>query len=345
MSNEKINMKWPELSIIITTYNSERTLPRLLQSIIIQDYPKDKIEILVVDGNSTDKTLEILKESNINIKMISTKYPRDPEASKGSGLEKAKNEIVCLLDSDNILPHKEWLKKMITPFMENPDIVGTATLRFTYLKKDNYLNRYFALLGSADPVGLYLGKADKLSYITNKWSLYGNVLENKKDYFIIQYEPDHFPTLGSNGFCARRNLIMKAQSDPEHFFHIDVPLDLAYMGYRKYGVVRDAIIHDTAAQPSIIKYVIKRANYMRLHYQKRAKDRRYKVFDPGRTQDVYRIILFIIFSLTFIQPLYISIKGYLKKPDPAWFIHPFFCFSILVSYVYAVLYRLAFPEK
>lgn len=338
-------MSWPKVSIIIITFNSERTLPKVLKSIQVQQYPKKNIEILVVDGNSSDQTLEIIKNSTLSIRVVQSKYPRDPEACRGVGLIHAKNEIICFIDSDNFMPNKLWLQHMMLPFVENDEIVGTATLRFAYVKEDNYLNRYFALIGSADPVGLYLGKADKLSYITKKWNLYGHVLENKKKYFTIQYEPDNFPTLGSNGFCARKNLLKKAQSDPEHYFHIDVPLDLAYLGYRKYGIVRETIIHDTASDPSILKYVIKRAKYMMLHYQKRAADRRYKVFDPGRTRDLYRLFLFVLFSMTFVQPLYVAYKGYSKKKDVAWFVHPLFCFSIAVAYELAMLKKIIFPNK
>lgn len=332
-------MSWPTVSIIIITFNSERTLPKVLKSIETQNYPNKNIEIIVVDGNSKDSTLRIIKESKLNIKVVQSIYPRDPEACRGVGLSHAKKDIICFIDSDNILPNKFWLKNMMLPFVEHADIVGTATLRFAYLKSDHFLNRYFALIGSADPVGLYLGKADKLSYITNKWNLYGHVLKNKKNYFIIQYDPNHFPTIGSNGFSARRILLKKAQSDPEHYFHIDVPLDLAYLGFRNYGIVRETIIHDTAAEPSIIKYVIKRAKYMMLHYQKRAGDRRYRVFDPGRTKDIYRLVLFVIFSMTFIQPLYVAIKGYRRKKDWAWFVHPVFCFAIALAYEYAIIRR------
>jgi hypothetical protein len=215
--------------------------------------------------------------------------------------------------------------------------VGSETLRFAYRRRDNYLNRYFALIGSADPVGLYLGKADKLSYITDDWRLFGDVIFNAKDYFLVKFYPNQFPTLGSNGFCARRKMLTKGKSDPEHYFHIDVPLDLAKLGYSTYAVARETIVHDTATD--ISSFIRKRASYMRLHYQKRSADRRYKVFDPSRKEDLFRIFLFIIFSSTFIQPTYVALKGYSKIHDKAWFIHPIFCFSIMVVYAYAVLER------
>lgn len=337
MSNKIKNVQLPSVSIIIITWNVERTIQFVLKTIKIQDYPKSLIEIIVVDGNSTDSTLEILSKSKLNIKILKSPYPKDPEACRGVGLGQATGEIICFIDSDNYLPNKGWLKKMIQPFIKHPNIVGAETMRFAYRKKDNYLNRYFALIGSADPVGLYLGKADKLSYISDKWVGFGKVLENYGSYLLVQFTPDEFPTLGSNGFCARRELLLKARSDPKHYFHIDVPLDLAKMGYSTYAAVKETIIHDTATD--IFSFLKKRSGYMQLHYQKRAKDRRYKVFDPSRKKDIFRIALFILFSVTFVQPLYVATKGYLKKRDLAWFVHPIFCFLIMVTYSNAIFVK------
>jgi glycosyltransferase involved in cell wall biosynthesis len=327
----------PTLSIIIVTYNVQRVLPEALRTIGEQDYPKEKIEILVVDGNSTDKTLSIIKKSRLPIKVLKSEFPKDPEACRGVGLKAAKGEIITYVDADNYLPHSKWISKMILPFLKNPKIVGAETYRYAYRKTDTYLNRYFALVGSADPVGLYLGKADKLSYLFDKWNLYGKVIARHKGYFIVDFDPKHFPTLGSNGFFARRKMLLKAKSDPGHYFHIDVPLDLALMGYTTYAVVEDVIIHDTAT--SLLPFLKKRVNYMRLHYQKRAKDRRYKVFDPKNLEDIFHLFLFILFSSTLIQPFYIALKGYIKKRDLAWFVHPIFCFSIMMAYSYSISRR------
>jgi glycosyltransferase involved in cell wall biosynthesis len=329
------NNSKPTVTIIIITWNVDRTINRVLDSISVQDYPKNLVDIIAVDGNSTDNTIEILKKSPLKIKVIKSPYPKDPEACRGVGLEQAKGDIICFIDSDNYLPNKSWLTKMITPFIEHKEIVGSETLRFAYIKNDNYLNRYFALIGSADPVGLYLGKADKLSYLSDEWRLYGEITTKEKFYSIVKFNPEEFPTLGSNGFCAWRKLLLKGKSDPEHYFHIDVPLDLAKLGYSIYAVVNESIIHDTAT--TLSNFLSKRSRYMRLHYQKRSLDRRYKVFDPSRKNDLLRIILFVIFASTFIQPTYVALKGYLKIRDKAWFVHPVFCFCIMSIYAYAVV--------
>ena len=52
----------PSISIVIPVYNSEKVLRGCLQSVREQDYPKDKMEIIIADAGSTDKTLEIVND-------------------------------------------------------------------------------------------------------------------------------------------------------------------------------------------------------------------------------------------------------------------------------------------
>jgi len=52
----------PFVSIIIPCRNEEKFISKCLDSIVEQNYPKDKIEVLVVDGMSNDKTRDIIKE-------------------------------------------------------------------------------------------------------------------------------------------------------------------------------------------------------------------------------------------------------------------------------------------
>ena len=83
----KSAIQLPTLSVIIVTRNVERTFPRLLQNLATQNYPKNKIEIIVVDGRSTDRTLEIIKKSKLGIKVVQGKYPNQgPRRGASRGL-------------------------------------------------------------------------------------------------------------------------------------------------------------------------------------------------------------------------------------------------------------------
>lgn len=326
----------PTVTIIIITKNVQRTIARVLEAIRIQDYPRKKIDILVTDGNSTDNSFEIIKKfSDLPIKIIQSTFPNDPEASRGVAVLQAKGEILGFIDSDNYMPHKYWLRKMIIPLLEHPDVYGSQSLRYGYRKEDTALNRYFALIGSADPVGYYLKKADRLSFLYDKWNLFGNVIANYKEYFLVKFSPDHFPTLGCNGFFFKKEKLFKIKVKPQNFFHIDTPLDLCKKGINTYAIVKDEILHDTAG--SFMSFLKKRALYMRLHYQLRSNKRRYKVFDPSKSEDMVNLSKFIVYSLTFIQPMVFAVRGYIKKRDRVWFIHPIFCFAIMVTYAIMVI--------
>ena len=102
------NNRYPSISIITPTYNSAKTLASCLDSIKNQDYKGD-IEIIIADGGSTDSTLEIAQKYTDKI------YPnpfKTGEAGKAAGVKHAKNEIIALIDSDNILPSRDWLSSM-----------------------------------------------------------------------------------------------------------------------------------------------------------------------------------------------------------------------------------------
>ena len=52
---------YPAVSVIVPAYNEEKTLAKTVSSLLRMDYPKDKIEVIVVDDGSKDRTYEIEK--------------------------------------------------------------------------------------------------------------------------------------------------------------------------------------------------------------------------------------------------------------------------------------------
>lgn len=72
------------------------------------------------------------------------------EAGKAAEVSAPKSELVALIDSDNVLERKDWLKEIAKPFRD-PDIVRSKPLYFTYRKEYSVINRYYVLLGLVDP--------------------------------------------------------------------------------------------------------------------------------------------------------------------------------------------------
>lgn len=330
-------MKYPSVSFVIATYNSEKTLIECLASIKMQEYPNSLIEIILADGGSKDKTSTIGK--TYKVKFVRVRSDKQgAEYNRAVGVHEAKNDILVLLDHDNVLPHQHWLKKMIRPFMAHKDLVGVETLHYAYDKKEALLGRYFSLFGVNDVVPFYLGKADRLSYLYNDPRQYGVFKKGKvikKDaYFLVQFTKNNIPTLGSNGFLIKRKLLLKeAKSDIDHFFHIDVNVDLIKKGYNRYAFVDDTIVHRTNER-GIIDYLRRRKLFMVKYGFVDISKRRYSVYEK---KDFYKLVWFIIIAVTCIKPLYDAAKGFNKIHDPAWFLHPIICFGTVIIYGLAII--------
>ena len=58
----KMEAKYPKVSLIIPVLNEEKTIKKCLDSLIDLDYPSNKIEILIAEGDSRDNTKKIIKE-------------------------------------------------------------------------------------------------------------------------------------------------------------------------------------------------------------------------------------------------------------------------------------------
>lgn len=88
-----------DVSVIVTTKNEEFNISNCLQSVKNQSFPQEKIEIIVVDNNSTDKTVEIAGIFTDKI------YNYGPERSeqRNFGIEKSSGKYVLYLDADMML--------------------------------------------------------------------------------------------------------------------------------------------------------------------------------------------------------------------------------------------------
>lgn len=319
--------KVPTVSAIVTTFNSQRTIGRCLAAVRKQDYPQKNIEILLVDGGSTDSTLEIAK--NFNVRIINVPPDKQgAEYNKAVGVNSARNELLLLLDHDNILPHVGWLRKMVRPMLIHRKLVGVEPLRFHYDPKMTLLDRYFALMGGSDPVPYYFGKNSHLSWAFDKYNLWGEA-KDMGEYYLIKFSPDKVPAIGANGALVRRKLLLKeAKADLKHFFHIDVHVDLIQKGFNTYAMTKDTIIHLT--NNKLFPFLARRKYYIEKYHFQDFSLRRFSVYEPGR--DRLNLIKYVLFSATMIVPLFDSIRGFIKIRDVAWFIHPLMCFGMLIVY-------------
>lgn len=115
---------YPAVSIIVPVYNSEKTLEQCIDSIAEQNYPKEKIEILLVDNGSKDQSFEAYiraKRNHISIKIWWLKAENGKFKALNEGLYLSQGKYVINIDSDGYL-HEDAVKNMIVEFEKDKSI-------------------------------------------------------------------------------------------------------------------------------------------------------------------------------------------------------------------------------
>ena len=94
----------PRASVIVPCLNEEEKLPRVLDCVLAQDVSGDCFEVLVVDGGSNDRSVEIAKSKGVRV--ISS--PRGVSVQRNRGAAEARGDYLVFLDADCIV-QPDWL--------------------------------------------------------------------------------------------------------------------------------------------------------------------------------------------------------------------------------------------
>jgi cellulose synthase/poly-beta-1,6-N-acetylglucosamine synthase-like glycosyltransferase len=133
-------------SIIVPSKNEESVIQRCLDGILNIDYPLEKIQIIVVDGNSTDKTPQICAEFEQKypqtFKVISEPAGGQPgkPAALNFAMTYATNDIVAVFDADS-LPEQDVLRKTTAYFNSDPNLVALQGKTNSINERSNALTR------------------------------------------------------------------------------------------------------------------------------------------------------------------------------------------------------------
>lgn len=124
------NKKVGTVSIIIPVYNEEKYINGLIESLKKQDYDKEKFEVIFIDGNSKDKTIDIIKEKanleeNDKYKILVNPDKITPK-SVNIGIKEAKNEIIIRLDAHSEYP-SNYISKCVY-YLNNTDADNVGCL-------------------------------------------------------------------------------------------------------------------------------------------------------------------------------------------------------------------------
>ncbi|MCX6727139.1 MAG: glycosyltransferase family 2 protein [Candidatus Shapirobacteria bacterium] len=307
-----------KIDFIIPTLNCAAQLELCLESISSQTYKN--YDIYIIDGGSTDKTIAVAKKYNCLI----LKNPlKTAEAGKAVGIKNSHSPFLAFVDSDNILPSSNWLIQILLPFSQNKNIVGSEPWAYTYRPHGGFIERYSSLTGVNDPYTLIAGNYDRINYLFPGWTNLNIDIKDFPTYQIAKFNPHRlFPTIGANGTIFKRSVFKNFKSD--YFFDIDILTTLKNPIY--FAKVKVGIIH-SFCESSISKFYrkqIRRATDLYIYRNLR---------NYSLTQNnLIPTLKFILYVLLVIPMLYDMFRGFIKKPDPAWFIHPILCIITLYCY-------------
>lgn len=137
---------WPRVTIQLPIYNEGQLVTRLLRAIIRLDYPRDRLEIQVLD-DSTDETSKLARalveryqrEGFQIIYRHRTNRQGYKAGNLASGLSIARGELIAIFDAD-FLPPRDWLKRVV-PAFQNPQVGFVQTRWVHYNAHANLLTR------------------------------------------------------------------------------------------------------------------------------------------------------------------------------------------------------------
>jgi glycosyltransferase involved in cell wall biosynthesis len=312
----------PTISVVIPTLNAEKYLDECLASVRSQDYPQDQVEIVIADGGSTDRTLEIAAAHGVRV----VDNPlRTGESGKAAGIRESTGELVLMIDSDNVLVGSDWLARMVAPF-DDAEVVSSEALRWDYRSDDHFINRYQALTGINDPMSLFVGNYDRWSTLKGRWTDLPVVEEPRGSWTRVTLDPANVPTMGANGYIVRRRAFDLVPID-DYLFDIDFVHDLTARGERTIARVDVPIRHYFC--DSVRRFYLKTRRRTDDYFFFSASGRRSYPWTTGRRRGV---ALFVASTVT-VVPLVVQVaRGYARKPDPAWLFHVPACWITLGVY-------------
>jgi len=118
---------FPFISVVVAARNEEKNITHCIQSLLKQDYPIDKFEILIIDDFSTDQTAELIKKfeaSETNLKYLSSTAKRHEKIIVSykreaiqTGISASKGQYILLTDADCIVP-PSWITTFSEQFIK-----------------------------------------------------------------------------------------------------------------------------------------------------------------------------------------------------------------------------------
>ncbi|MGD9108735.1 MAG: glycosyltransferase [Gammaproteobacteria bacterium] len=144
--------KYPEVSVLIAAYNEEKLIDQTIASLVKQKYP-GKLEIILADDGSIDRTVEIAKSLNVKNLVILEEKHQGKAGMLNTALAAAKYDFIVTIDADTYLLEdsiKNIVEHMLSSLSDTAAVAGSVCVRnsretfLTRIQEWNYFNEYIS---------------------------------------------------------------------------------------------------------------------------------------------------------------------------------------------------------
>ena len=292
--------KFSRVSIIMPTLNAEAILENCLASIARQTYPRDRIEIILADAHSKDRTREIARKYGATVLDDNGK---NMEEGKRLALRQATGEFIVFVDADNEFTHPDYLALAVKALAANPQALGVESYYLPSPKMSSFCAYITHRLHISDPIAWLMSTNPRLVACdgeVERWKLPAGTFS--------------YP-LGANGFVYRRTDLQAASAN-EKFQDTHVAMFLMKHGHPEWLRIRGRGVHHYYIQ-TLGKFVQKRrrATVHFLQVQEEMPVNWMKEKPP------VPLWLAAVYCVTFIGPLWHTLRGIIRDGDARWLWH------------------------
>ena len=328
-------MNYPIVSIMIATFNSEKVLPRTLEAIRAQTYPQDKLEILAIDGGSTDSTLEIAKKTGCKI----IDNPKtEPGYAKLLGFQQCTGKYLITIDHDEVMENKNSILLKVKAAEEHPEC--KVVMCSGYKRPQDYpaLNQYLSDFG--DPFSLFMYNCPKdhqfwLPFLKK----YFTVIKDTLNYSIVSFKNKHKSVLVELfclGTMVEVSYFRKLNTDINGTKKLSALMFYIMQenGYSSVAVIKDdPLVHYSIDSLKAYFPKLKWRICNNIHFPSKA-ERGFTGRQQYQKISQYKKYLFIPYSLTIIIPLIHSLVLSVQRKNPIYLMHPVLCLYVAFEILY-----------
>lgn len=302
----------PLLSIVMPTLNAEKTISMALGSIASQSCPQTMVEVIVADGGSNDRTVEIARKFGATV----IANPRVLiEDGKIMGLSVARGSYAMLMDSDEVLVDPDALLKKIALLQAHPEVRNVVTAGLLnppgFPGINDYTNRF------GEPFSFFLYRLDGGDYVSSLRENYTIDYEDESSLIVRFREGETLPICDAGGHCFDLRYLRELTGRD----YVPSLFNRMARETNRLAVVKgDFMLHYSTVS---VRQLVKKLNWriitnMHREIGNEGYVNREEYFTPAFRRKKF---LFPLYGLTLIGPAYDAVALTLRYRDVTYLMH------------------------